>query len=220
MMTQSLAWRSAILSAVALCVGFDGQLAVAQLPTTIHEVSSNLGDVTAFDRIADHVVSGAGLVGQTHSITPDGTMWLNTGTFAEPNDLEPEITFDVGSVQSLGSMKVWNYNETLPDRPELLGRGAAAADVLVAGEDLVFSMLIPGQSLDIAPGLDDVDFGQSIDLMGTDARYVKLDISGNHGGDSNFVGLSEVQFFAVPEPSSALVMILGVVMLPFARRRK
>ncbi len=196
--------------------------AVAQIPASIQSVSSNLGDVSGFDRIADHLVSGAGLVGQTHSINPEGTMWLNTGTFAEPNDLEPEITFDLGSVQPLASMKVWNYNETLPNRPELLGRGVATGDILVAGEDLMFSSLIPNQSFDIAPGVEDVDFGQVIGLMGTDARYVKLDISANHGGDANFVGLSEVQFFAVPEPTGGLALLLGVgtVVCSFRHRQR
>jgi hypothetical protein len=208
------------MAALTFMFAFGVESAVAQIPASIHSVSSNLGDVTGFDRIADHVVSGAGLVGQTHSINPEGTMWLNTGTFTEPNDLEPEITFDLGSVQPLASMKVWNYNESLPNRPELLGRGVATADILVAGEDLTFSTLIPNQAIDIAPGVEDADFGQVIDLLGQDARYVKLDISANHGGDADFVGLSEVQFFAVPEPTGGLALLLGVGMLVCSLRRQ
>lgn len=191
----------------------------AQLPATIHSVSSNLADTTAFDRTAEYVVNGAGFSNGTHSISPEGTMWLNNGTFAEPNDTEPEITFDLGSVQALASMKLWNYNETLAGRPELLGRGIGSTDILVAGDDLVFSTLISGQSIDIAPGVEDVDFGQSIDLMGASARYVKLDVLSNAGGDNNFVGLSEVQFFAVPEPSTLFGMLCGLSMLAARRRR-
>ena len=127
-------------------------------------------------------------------------------------------TFDFGSIQTLDNMKVWNYNETLPNRPELLGRGIRSADILIAGEDLVFTPLISGQTFDIAPGLDNVDFGQVIDLMGASARYVKFDILGNHGGDNSFVGLSEVQFFAVPEPSSYLALVLGTSLLALVRR--
>lgn len=204
---------------IATLVAVTFQAASAQIPATIHSVSSNLKDVTAFDRTAEYVVNGAGLTGQNHSITPDGTMWLNNGTFADPNDLEPEITFDLGSVQAIGSMKVWNYNETLPDRPELLGRGVGSADILVAGEDLVFATLISAQAFDTAPGLDDVDFGQTIDLN-TSARYVKLDILANAGGDNGFVGLSEVQFNAVPEPASLLTLLIGLAMLTVSKRRR
>lgn len=206
------------LCLVASCV-MSFQSASGQIPATIHSVSSNLKDVTGFDRTAEYTVNGAGLTGQNHSINPEGTMWLNNGTFAAPNDLEPEITFDLGSVQSVASMKVWNYNETLPGRPELLGRGVGTADILVAGEDLAFTTLIAGQAFNIAPGVEDADFGQTIPLN-TDARYVKLDISANAGGDNNFVGLSEVQFNAVPEPSSLLTLIIGLTMLGYSNRRR
>ena len=203
--------------AIAALVGLASQNGWAQIPTSIQSVSSSLG--TPFDRLAEYAVNGAGLSGQTHTIVPDAFMWLNNGIFAVPNNLEPEITFDLGSVQALGSMKVWNYNETLPDRPELLGRGVESADILVAGEDLVFISFISGQAFDIGEGVDNVDFGQVIDLTGASARYVKFDILGNHGGDNSFVGLSEVQFFAVPEPSSCLALVFGTAMLSLLRRR-
>lgn len=202
---------------IAALVAISFQMASAQIPATIHSVSSNLKDVSGFDRTAEYVVDGAGFAGGTHSINPEGTMWLNNGTFAAPNDLEPEITFDLGSVQDIASMKVWNYNETLPDRSELLGRGVGSADILTAGEDLVFSTLISGQAFDIAPGVEDIDFGQTIDLN-TSARYVKLDILGNAGGDNDFIGLSEVQFNAVPEPASLITILVGLAMLTTSRR--
>lgn len=204
---------------VAAVAAFSLQTASAQIPATIHSVSSNLKDVTGFDRTAEYVVDGSGFSDGTHSINPEANMWLNNGTFAEPNDLEPEITFDLGSVQDVASMTVWNYNETLPNRPELLGRGVGSADILVAGEDLVFSTLIASQAFDIAPGVEDVDFGQTIGLN-TSARYIKLDILGNSGGDNNFVGLSEVQFNAVPEPASLMGLLLGLAVVTASRRRR
>jgi hypothetical protein len=203
--------------AIAALVSLASQNGWAQIPTSIQSASSSLG--APFDRQAEYAVNGAGLNGQTHTIVPDAFMWLNNGVFAAPNDLEPEITFDLGSIQALDSMKVWNYNETLPNRPELLDRGVGTADILVAGEDLVFTPFISGQAFDIAPGVDNVDFGQVIDLTGASARYVKFDILSNHGGDNNFVGLSEVQFFAVPEPSSYLAFVFGTAMLALLRRR-
>ena len=193
-----------------------GDVGEVPLPATIHAVSSNLA---GFDRNADYIVNGNGKFANWHSITPDGRMWLNQGSFAggEP-DLEPEITFDLGEVKQLDRMKVWNYNEILPGREDLLERGVRLADILVAGEDLVFTTLIEDQVFVLAPGMADVDFAQVIDLMGAEARYIKFDIDISAGvGDNDFVGLSEVQFFQVPEPGGALMLLIGLACLS-ARR--
>jgi hypothetical protein len=159
-------------------------------------VATASSELTGFDRKASYTVDGSGLTNNTHTITPDGFMWLNEGTFGNgPADLTPDITFDLGQVRSIDQMKVWNYNEWLPGRAELLGRGISSADVLIAGEDQVFSTFITNQAFPIAPGTN-TDFSQLIDFNGTSARYVKLDIHDNFpNGDNNFVGLSEVQFF-------------------------
>ena len=170
------------------------------IPATIHEVSSEL--ITSFSRDADNVVNGSGWFadGGTHSITPDGTMWLNAGNGCcgdEPDPLLPaaEIVFDLGSEKNVDHMKLWNYNETLPGREDLLLRGVAEMDILTAGDDLVFTPLASGVSVDAAPGDELTDFGQVFDFGGTKARYVKLSLLSNLGGDNDFIGLSEVQFY-------------------------
>ncbi|MFT5528045.1 MAG: hypothetical protein ACI9HK_006033, partial [Pirellulaceae bacterium] len=89
----------------------------------------------------------------------------------------------------------WNYNEWLPGRADLLGRGISNADILIAGEDQVFSTFEANRAFSIAPGTN-TDFSETIDFSGMSARYVKLDIHDNFPtGDNNFVGLSEVRFF-------------------------
>jgi len=155
-------------------------------------------------RLATHTIDGSGLnttgngdnAAAYHVIAPDGNMWLSNGTLASPYDLAPEIAFDLGSVQDLAHMRIWNYNETLENRPELIKRGISQADILVAGEDQQYSVAIAGQQFDIAPGVENVDFSQVISLAGIQARYVKLDnLVGFPGADFNFVGLSEVRFY-------------------------
>lgn len=189
-----------------------------EVPAMIHSVTSEL--VGTFNRRAAHIVSGAGKFAEFHSVVPDGTMWLSNGSFAAPNDLAPEIVFDLGEMTQLSHMKFWNYNETLPGRPELLGRGVRFADILVAGEDLDFSVLIANHEFAIAPGLAMVDFGELIDLLGVSARYIKLDIHGNWGGDNNFVGISEVKFFrVVPEPATLLLAAACPLLWRRARKR-
>lgn len=184
---------------------------LAPIPATVSQVSSELA---GFDRGAAHVVDGSGLLyADAHSVVPDGTMWLSQGTFGVgETDVEPEITFDLGSEKDIDRMKIWNYAEYRPDLPdrleELLGRGVNEMDILIAGEDGVFTTLMQGIELMRAPeGGNTMDFSETIDFGGVNARYVKLDILSNHNGRDftdpfgddllqNFAGLSEVQFFA------------------------
>jgi len=186
---------------------------------TIEDVSSEL--TSGFDRQANYLVDGSGFDegAGTHTVTPDGFMWLNNGTFAAPNDPNSPgavITLDLGSNYTLDSLTVWNYNETLPGRPELLGRGANAVEILVASSEGGAFSSLGNFNFDIAPGLADVDFGQNIDLSSFgaagNARQVRFNITSNHGGDNSFVGLSEVRFdgAAVPEPSAAILALIGL----------
>jgi hypothetical protein len=183
---------------------------LAPIPATVSNVSSQ---IDGFDRGSAHAVDGSGLLyADAHSAQPEGTMWLSRGTFGAEIDVEPEITFDLGSEREIDRMKIWNYNEYRPDLPdrleELLGRGVKETDILIAGEDGVFTTLFEGHELARAPeGGDMMDFSETIDFGGVTARYVKLDILSNYNGRDftdplgddllqNFAGLSEVQFFA------------------------
>ena len=142
-------------------------------------------------RLAVRAVDGSGLTGNAHGIVPGGAMWLNNGA----SDLNPFITFDLGSLQAIRSMKVWNYNEFLPGRPELLARGVSRADILLGAATNALTNFIAGQTFTQAPGTQ-TDFSQIFDFGNASARFVKLDKLTNFpGGDNRFVGLSEVQFF-------------------------
>jgi hypothetical protein len=194
-------WRSAAYNDSTWLTGasaiFAGSATIDGLaPEKVTNITATASTQYTNDgRLAIHAVNGAGLVGNTHVNTPANTMWLNNGTFGIPNDLNPFITFDLGAIYPLRRMKVWNYNEYLTGRPELLARGVSRADVLSGVASGSFSSLITGQSFDKAPGTQ-TDFSQLIDLGGVNARYVRLEKLTNFpGGDNNFVGLSEVQFF-------------------------
>ena len=124
-------------------------------------------------------------VGDTHSINPTARMWLNQGTFGGgAPDTNPEITFDLGSEVTLDHMKLFNYNEIVPTAPnrdnELLGRGIRFADVLVAGEDMVFTSLGTAEFAR-APGNETTDFGQILPLAG-DLLTERLGLTGDHLG--------------------------------------
>lgn len=211
--------RSITILGTAATLGFISQAAQSATISgvTIEDFSTELGG--NFDRQANYLVDGSGFDegAGTHTITPDGFMWLNNGTFAAPNDPNSPgavITFDLGSNYLLSSVTVWNYNETLPGRTDLLGRGANTAEILVASSEGGAFTSLGNFTFDIAPGADNVDFGQDIDLSSFgaagDARLVRFNITSNHGGDNNFVGLSEVRFDAVPEPSVGILALIGL----------
>ena len=188
---------------------------------TIEDVSSEL--VGGFDRGAIRVLDGSGFdeaLG-THNVTPDGNkgggMWLNNGTFAAPNDPNAPgaiITFDLEANYALGSLTVWNYNETA--RPDLVNRGTNEVEILIAASEGGEFSSIGDFNFTVAPGLEFENFGQIIDLSSFpeagDARLVRFNITSNHGGDNNFVGLSEVRFDGtqVPEPSAGILALIGL----------
>ncbi len=166
------------------------------------QATSELG--APFSRLAQNTVDGSGLNAGTgtHTIVPDGNMWLNTGTFQAPNDPDPEIFFDLGGQFEIDSVRIWNYNEGVPN---LTSRGVR--DVTVLATDSLSNPFVPVANITVsqAPGVDNVDFSETF-ALNTTARFVQFDIVNGHGGDNNFLGLSEVQFdgMAVNAPISGV----------------
>jgi len=164
------------------------------IPVFSATATSSLADLNRKDAF---VIDGSGLNADgSHTSAPNGFMWLNNGSSRTPHDLEPEIVFDLGAEYVVDTMLVWNYNEAGDNTK----RGIGTADILTAGADGVFSVLIANQAFDAAPGTGDVDFHQTIDLAGAKAQFIKLDISANLGDDKDFVGLSEVKFEGTLSP--------------------
>lgn len=196
----------AFISIVCLTLFATVASAVTITGVRVDHVSSELGFNGIFSRKAIHVVDGSGLNINglnTHSNVPEDTMWLSTTsnsaccggtlykgpitTAANPADVSPEITFDLGGQFNLSTMQVWNYNEV-----NLSNRGVATANLQVSNDGINYTSL--GQvSLNQANGLSTNDFSQIVN-MNVSARFVKLDNLINHGDANGFTGLSEVRF--------------------------
>lgn len=182
--------------------------------------SSQLAGFGGFDRAASHVVDGSGfnLATGTHTNATDGFVWLSTGTGAAGGtpDPNPQITFDLGKIRTIGEVQIWNYNEITSSGIAFRNRGIENMTVLVSDDGVLFTSL-GSTTLFAAPGTADRDYHQTLDL-GVRARFVRFANLTSHGGDNGFVGLSEVRFFEViPEPASFL--LLGLAGTALLRRR-
>lgn len=147
-------------------------------------------------RRATNVVNGSGLYGDVHTPYYSGCMWLDLTAGAYSNAF---IILDLGSVRTLEAMRVWNYNELQSGANILTRRGIQRADILTAGEDLVFTTNLSNVLLNQGTGTFTNSFAQVISLGGIQARYVRINALTNYSGVVGQVdtsaGLSKVQFF-------------------------
>jgi hypothetical protein len=138
--------------------------------------------------------------------TNTASMWLSS------NEVLPWIRFDLGSDEFLSKVLVWNYNEA-----NLTTRGVKTATLKYAPASFAGNLSDPNDPnwITLATGVDFTRADQTSAFQAVDGfyfndtlRYVLLQVTSNYG-DSTFTGLSEVQFFTIPEPSSAALLLLG-----------
>ena len=176
-------------------------------------------------------INGTGLSGTAGSEVHAGTGTV--GWMVDDGDgpaVDVWIQWDLGQSYSLDSVKVWNLgnaiggawgarsvdvfysNVATPGDPEAAG----AANWTQLGSTLEFA------------AADDPTSGFDLEtLAGTsitgDVRYIRFEINSQWGSavggsDDGRVGIGEIQFTEVPEPSSLALMAIGGLLI--ARRRR
>jgi len=206
-----------ILIPLAISHGFAPAATITGV--SINQVSSTFSAA----RSADNIINGNGFTeatGYHSSAGGDNISWTSASSTANP--LPHFITIDLGASYDLASVKIWNWNTT-----NTLSAGSKDIDISVASSIGGGFTSLGSFVLNIAPGLNNVDFGQVIDLSGftaaDDTRLVRIDIKSNHGFSivAGLAGLSEIRFdgVAVPEPSVFAALGLGAVVFLGRRRR-
>lgn len=208
-----------------------GTFALAVNAAPIAGVTYTYDNAGDFNGIAGKDVTGGVLdasigaltdgIGQAGVYTPASFFWEpgNEGTIYNllNSDIDagvpqPEITFDLGASFDLANVVI-HYGERTPSGIEA---------------PLSVEVLVDGSSVGTFGGFDQSDsvanFGDirsnTVDLTGQTGQLVTLRIFGDQDTDFNntFVGLTEVEFNAVPEPGS--LALLGLGGLALLRRRR
>jgi hypothetical protein len=150
----------------------------------------------------------------THSTASHSRMWYSNGEAIA----DVTITFDLGEVYEVSGMHVWNLNSDGNNGSEVgvedlnalfSSTGTASGDF---GNSTPFTF-------DRAPELstyEGEDYALGSPIM---ARYVQFDIETNYGHGS-IVGLSEVRFTGVPEPSAFLLLAVGALLAVSGPRKR
>ncbi|HBO43623.1 MAG TPA: hypothetical protein DD670_06775 [Planctomycetaceae bacterium] len=128
----------------------------------------------------------------------------------------PYLIYDLQAAEILDRMLVWNRNA-----PNLQNGGVKDVTISVSSDGLNYTDLpdtngeaAGTHTIPISPG-GNAPYQAEFDLSGNTARYVKLLALNSHGGTD--WGIAEVRFYAVPEPST-LLLLAGVAVVLLGQR--
>ena len=177
-----------------------------------------------------NLINGSGLDVNTPSGLHDNhpgaaTMWTaGTGGLAADVD-NTWVEFDLGGVYDLMNARIWQYNQN-----SLPGRQLRQFDILVS-PNLVDPFTLVASNVELSqfattPGPFDAPATPGIPAqlfaagsLGVQRVRFELDTAWS-GSPGEFVGLSEVKFEVVPEPTAGAVLLIGSGLLAMRRRHR
>ena len=149
---------------------------------------------------AENLINGSGLHDANYA-----NMWMTDLSVDEAT-----LVFDLGQVYALTSFQVWNYNFGVEEFASTLDRAANAFTLAISSDGVNFSQVLAGN---LSRGTGGPLAAETFAFTG-EARYVQLNLDGNHQRFPETygyapIGLSEVRFAAVPEPTTWALLIAG-----------
>jgi hypothetical protein len=190
--------------------------------TNISAIAQNSFQDRTPDKLLDNSgltgdLDGNGIQGHSNSTIGPSTMYLSAG-----GTLTPWIIFDLQTTQELTKMMVWNYNEF-----NETDRGIQAATLKYATSltnpndpnDAGWITFTTNLHFTQATGISGYEAFDEFYFPNISAKYFMIQTQSNWG-DTGFTGLSEVQFFAVPEPTTFWMVFAGSLAFNLLFRRR
>ena len=199
-MTKALISSALVAAAIALA----SPAAAATIAPVGVEASSTFTHYNQYK--AENLINGSGMVGDLHDAGFTNMWMTDLGVDAAT------LTFDLGGLYKLAGLTVWNYNFGVEEYASTLDRAANAFTLAISTDGVTYTDILADN---FSRGTGKLLAGESYGLSGA-ARFVRLNLTGNHQSDPATygyapVGLSEVRFegSAVPEPATWAMMIIG-----------
>ena len=180
----------------------------------IDSADSSLGGLSSRD--IDKAIDGSGLSGvgdiltQTHSINSSGSDYFLGA-------IGTTLTFDLVVASTVDAVELWTYARTGEDL-----RGMQSFDISFSTDGINYSPTIAISGVAMGLGTDPSTGVQTLDFASqTSVTNIRIDniTTFDTGGNIDYIGISEIRFSAVPEPSTtALLGLCGLALI--LRRRK
>lgn len=127
---------------------------------------------------------------EEHSDNP-AHMWRSA-----KGDAASWVEFDLGQVQPLGTISIFNYNDGWHT-----DRGVRKADISVWTQETGWQKIQDDMAIEQAEGNNDYDEPMFVAFDNVKAQKIRFDDMASYG-DAEFIGLSEVQFYAPRGPQA------------------
>ncbi len=164
-----------------------------------------------------NIVNGSGLADRNSDGLFEHNNWLDCMWLSEANQTSGWIEFDFGAVRKVGTILIWNYNDT--SAPE---RGVRKADVSIWTQPDGWKKILDDAEFDMATAALQYDDPTVVEIGGVETAKIRFDDLAGFDG-KEYVGLSEVQFYKPrgekagrPLPANGVSAGVGKVTLGWA----
>lgn len=191
-----------VLSTTLALIGlFFSQQVLATVVSPASATASSTFSTYSLPNLINGVGITGGLDGGTHS-TDYTTMWMS-----DAGDVNAQLTFDLGAVESVNAARIWQYNATCCG----LERGVDGFDVYYSSDDINYTLL-GSFNLTMSQSVSNEEVPAQIVPMSFSAQFIRFNITSNHGSEG-YTGLSEVAFDVNNQPSVPVPALSGFMLM-------